>query len=389
MSSHRPVEPEPDQGWTRRAFLAAGAASFAAGLPSVARCASPPNQVHWAPYHGLELTTQDLLSDEGIRRTVWWANEFEPQTNIEGLAPWDPRRPGAPGTARRLDGRGKRIQASTLSLCRPDDYPKALQVKKGVARLLATGDAAVRDQLSVDIQLHTVRFDHPTRGTTIPPGFEWDWVMTVPHEQAERHRRAFEQAGIRWQAVPAVEFVAERVAGRGWPTGWLGRSGPDVVQQYTIMPDLRIPECRALLLGRLATIIDGLGLENVWLSGKSAWLHGASAPWMRPGDEHPGHPGPWLPSPYPGDSYRDANVALVREAVDRFGARHVTWTNTGKLTRAERAAQGLPDYVGESDGGIRAQFDRFYGSRETNWRLPMLERRGFFRGSAARAPGAS
>jgi len=117
-----------------------------------------------------------------------------------------------------------------------------------------------------------------------------------------------------------------------------------------------------------------LGLVNVGLGGKSGWLHGNAIPKNRP--DTPRGADPWLPSPYPGDSYRDANVALVKEAVARFGSQRVTWTNTGAAKAEEREAHGLPDYVALRDGGIRAIYDQWYGSWATNWSLAALVAKG-------------
>lgn len=367
-----------NDGATRRDFLRATTAALVTGfVPTACRASTPRPEARWTPYHALDLVVDDMKTERGIRRVVWWANEFVPQANIDRLLPFDPAHVGSKAHARALPGRGKRIEASVLSLGMPSDYPKARQVKAGIARLLATGDAAVRDQLSVDTQVHAVSFDHPERGVTVPPGFQWDWVMTQPHFVADSHRQKLARAGWVVEATPSVELAARRVAGRGWPTGWMGlKPKTRRAHQYTIMPDLRIPECRAFLLDRLAAILDELSLSNVMFAGKSGWLHGAARPYLDPSLGRGG--GPWLPSPYPGDSYRDANVALVREAVARFGSRAVTWTNTGVPNEREMRAQGLPAYVALSDGGIRTHFDRFYGSRESNWRIRMLEARGFF-----------
>jgi predicted type IV restriction endonuclease len=67
---------------------------------------------------------------------------------------------------------------------------------------------------------------------------------------------------------------------------------------------------------------------------------------------------------------------LVKEAVARFGAERVTWTNTSSATPEERKAQGLPDYVSLRDGGIRAIYDQWYGSWATNWNLAALVAKG-------------
>jgi hypothetical protein len=199
--------------------------------------------------------------------------------------------------------------------------------------------------------------------------------MTVPHEVAVAHRRRWVDAGYGWSATPSVQLTAAKVRSRGWPTGWLraDESGKTAVQ-YTIMPDLRIRACRKYFLDRYAMINAELGLVNVELGGKSGLMHGNSIASNRP--EKPSSASPWLPSPYPSDSYRAANVALVKEAVARFGSERVTWTNTGLPSREEREAQGLPDYVALRDGGIRAIYDQWYGSWITNWRMASLVAKG-------------
>jgi hypothetical protein len=263
-----------------------------------------------------------------------------------------------------------------MSISVPNTYSKAMAIKQGLARLFeADRDHAVREMLAVGLQFHTTSFDHPTDGVNVPPGLKWEWVMTVPHEVADAHRRAWTDAGYNWSATPSVQLTAEKVKSRGWPTGWLRSKGATkTAEQYSIMPDLRIRECRTFFLDRYAAINNELGVVNVELSGKSGWLHGKAAVRNRP--EKPGNADPWLPSPYPGDSYRDANVALVKEAVARFGAEHVTWTNTGIPMSEDMKAQHLPEYVALRDGGIRALYDRWYGSWMTNWTLAALIAKG-------------
>jgi len=69
-------------------------------------------------------------------------------------------------------------------------------------------------------------------------------------------------------------------------------------------------------------------------------------------------------------------VALVKEAVGRFGPERVTWTNTGIPSAKEKETLGLPDYVSLRDGGIRALFDQWYGSWTTNWTMAALVTKG-------------
>jgi len=266
-----------------------------------------------------------MVRDEDIALIIKYAKEFTPQTNT-GRPPYDPNEPDKPGTERPLAGFGKRIKASEMSISTPNTYNKAIAIKEGIARLLAADtDHSVREILTVGLQFHTTGFDHPTDGISVPPGFNWDWVMTVPHKVADAHRQAWVDAGYLWSVRPSVQLTADRVKDRGWPTGWLRASRKTkTAEQYSIMPDLRNRECRTFFLDRYAKINAELGLVNVGLGGKSGWLHGNAIPRNRP--EAPRNADPWLPSPYPGDSYRDANVALVKEAVARFGAQRVTWT---------------------------------------------------------------
>jgi hypothetical protein len=343
-------------------------------LLPLAGLAAGQRQVRWAPYQILDLDPEEMVRDEDIARILRYARHFVPQTN-SGRPPYDPAAPGKAGTERPLDGIGKQIKASELSITVPNTYGKAEQIKKGLARLRAADkDRAVWEILSVGLQFHTISFDHPDDGVAVPPGFDWDWVMTVPHKVADAHRRAWTDAGYSLSVEPSVQLAADKVRRRGWPTGWLtANQSARTAGQYTIMPDLRIRECRKYFLDRYAAINKELGLVNVALEGKSGWLHGKAAARVRP--EHL-DAGPWLPSPYPDDSYRDANVALVKEAVARFGPERVTWTNTGIAPDEERQAQGLPDYVSLRDGGIRAIYDRWYGSVHTFWTLAVLVAKG-------------
>lgn len=229
----------------RRDFLKGGITAVAASFLPVSASADGKRQVTWAPYQNLDLDPQDMVKDEDIARIIWYAKEFIPQT-CTGRPAYDPQNPNEPGTERRLEGYGKRIHGSEMSISVPNTYTKAVEIKKGLARLLAADtDHAVRDMLSVGLQFHTIGFDHPTDGIAVPLGFNWDWVMTVPQKTADAHRRAWIDAGYKWSPTPSVQLAAEKVKSRGWPTGWL-RANPTAktAQQYTMMPDLRIRECR-------------------------------------------------------------------------------------------------------------------------------------------------
>lgn len=356
--------------FVERALVATG------GYFSVSRSfAAGKQRVRWAPYQCLDLEPNEMSSDEDIARIVRFAKEFIPQSNT-GKRAYDPKNPDDRRNERAIEGHGKRIHASEMSISVPNTYSKAAQIKKGIARVLeADTDHAVRDMMTVGLQFHTTSFDVPNDGVEVPPGFDWNWVMTVPHKVADEHRRAWTDAGFKFSPTPSVELAIEKVKSRGWPTGWLrANATTKTASQYTIMPDLRIAACRKYFLDRYASINKELGLINVGLGGKSAWLHGNALPRNRPGSS--GGADPWLPSPYPGDSYRDANVALVKEAVARFGAEHVTWTNTSSWSPEERRAQNLPDYVSLRDGGIREIYDEWFGSWSTNWTLKLLVSKG-------------
>jgi len=364
-----------NSGIARREFLIAGLAAAGAGFIAMRSSAAAKRSVRWAPYQCLDLDPGDMVRDEDVARIVRFAKEFVPQTKSRKPA-YDPKHPDAKGNERPLDGYGKRIHASEMSISVANTYTKAEHIKKGIARLLAADkDHAVRDMLAVGLQFHTTSFDVPNGGVDVPPGFDWNWVMTVPQEIADEHRRAWVDAGFKFSPTPSVDLAIEKVKSRGWPTGWLRvDAATKTAMQYTIMPDLRIAACRKYFLDRYARINKELGLVSVGLAGKSGWLHGSSQPRNRPAA--PSNADPWLPSPYPGDSYRDANVALVKEAVARFGAENVTWTNTGAPLPEERREQGLPEYVSLPDGGIRAIYDEWFGSRATNWTLKLLVQNG-------------
>lgn len=360
---------------SRRDFLKGALAAAGSCVLPISSSGVAKQPVRWKPYQNLDLNPEDMARDQDIARIIRFATEFVPQTNSARPA-YDPRHPGKRETERPLDGYGKRIHASEMSISTPNTYSKAMAIKKGIARLLAADtDHAVREMLGVGLQLHTTSFDHPDDGVTVPPGFDWGWVMTVPHKVADEYRRAWTDAGYAVSATPSVELAAEKVKARGWPTGWLRfNAKAKTAVQYTFMPDLRVGECRTHFLDRYAMINKELGLVNVDLGGKSGWLHGNAMPRNRP--DAPSVAAPWLPSPYPGDSYRDANVALVQEAVARFGPERVTWTNTGIPSPAESRAQNLPDYVALRDGGIRAIYDGWFGSWAVNWTLETLAAKG-------------
>jgi hypothetical protein len=169
----------------RRDFLKGGITAVAASFLQVSASADGKRPVTWAPYQNLDLDPQDMVKDEDIARIIWYAKEFIPQT-CTGRPAYDPQNPNKPGTERRLEGYGKRIHGSEMSIAVPNTYSKAIAIKQGLARLLAADkDHAVRDMLSVGLQFHTIGFDHPTDGIAVPLGFNWDWVMTVPQKIAD------------------------------------------------------------------------------------------------------------------------------------------------------------------------------------------------------------
>ena len=367
--------PFKEKTMQRRDFLRAGIAVVASGALPGGAVPVRRRFVAWAPYQSLDLEAHEMLRDPDIARIIAFAREFIPQSNT-GKPAYDPKEPNKRGNERPMPGHGKRIHAAEMSISLPNTYSKAMMIKTGLKRILAADkNREAWEMLMVGLQCHTTSFDHPTDGICVPHGFQWDWVMTVPHAVADAHRRAWTDAGYQWSVTPSVRRAAEQVKARGWPTGWLNaKASTMAARQYSIMPDLRIAACRTFFLDRYAMITGELGVLNVQLGGKSGWLHGKAAVRNRP--ERPSTADPWLPSPYPDDSYRDANVDLVKEAVARFGPERVTWTNTGKPTREERVAQGLPEYVSLPDGGIRAIHDEWYGSRATNWTLAALVAKG-------------
>lgn len=325
----------------------------------------------WAPYQQLDLNPEEMVSEEDIQRIIRFAEEFTPQTNSGRPA----YKPNDPKTERPLHGYKKGIHASEISITYQNNYTKAVQVREGVERILvADSNGMARRILSVGLQFHTVKFDHPTDGIDIPDGWDWRWAMTIPHCVFEARMEAWQAAGYTWSPNPSIELAAEETSYRGWPVGWaLVNPEKKVIYQYTVCPDLRRSECRKFFLDRYEAINSELGLVRVQLGGKSAWFHGRAAPYAKP--ETP-RSGPWLPSPYLDDSYRYINAELIKEAVARFGAENVTWTNTGRLTAKEMYEQGLPAYVGLRDGGIRELYDDWCGSWVTNWLLPSLIEKG-------------
>ena len=120
----------------RREFLKGGMAAMASNLLPVSVFAGQKQRVTWAPYQNLDLNPQDMVRDEDIALIIKYAKEFIPQSNT-GRPPYDPSDPDKPGTERPLDGYGKRIKTSEISISTPNTYNKAIAIRQGLARLLA------------------------------------------------------------------------------------------------------------------------------------------------------------------------------------------------------------------------------------------------------------
>ena len=120
----------------RRDFVKGGIAAVASGLFPVSASAAGKRGVTWAPYQNLDLDPQDMVRDEDIARIIKYAKAFVPQSNT-GRPAYNPNDRERPGTERPHPGFGKRIKASELSISVPNTYNKAIQIKKGLARLLA------------------------------------------------------------------------------------------------------------------------------------------------------------------------------------------------------------------------------------------------------------
>lgn len=328
----------------------------------------------WAPYQQLDLNPEEMLDQGNLPHILNYARDFIPQTN-SGRPPYDPGDPNNPANEKPYPGWGKRIKASELSISYSNDYNKAIAVRSGIQSLLdADEGCAIHKMLCVGLQFQTVGFDHPTSGVSIPDGWNWRWVMTTPQCVFESYRDAWLRAGYSWSATPSVELTSSMVGKREWPVGWLSvQQFTKQVTQYTIVPDLRIGACRRYWLDRYEEINHGLGLVCVALGGKSAWFHPSMGAYSQPSNPRSG---PWLPSPYQKDSYRAANVQLVREAACRFGPENVTWVNTGLPTLDEIVSLGLPEYTNSREGGITEYFDCWYGSWQTNWLLSRLVAKG-------------
>ena len=338
---------------TRRRLLQLGAASTAALGLGFVKPLSLPRSPRMKPMIVLDVDPDQMLKRGG--EILDWVQHYRPQTNNGRLGPWDPRRPRDPRNHYLLPDHGKPVKASEISLTLPPTYSKARQVIRGIHRLQALADArAMRLQLDgmlfTGLQAHTVTFDHPNLGVVVPEGWSWDWILTVPHAVANAHRRAWTDAGYRFEYKPSVALARQQVAGRGHPTGWL-RANRDrrTAVQYTVMPDLRVPECRAWLIERYRAVLEETRLRCLDIGLKSGWLHGEAS--VRNTPAKPYGADPWLPSPYPGDSYRDAAVQLALEASAALGEGiRVSATNTG--IPPQGSDPHLPEYVRKRHGGF-------------------------------------
>ena len=334
--------------------------------------------ITWRYYHQLDLSPGDMETSEDIARIVEFAESWIPQSSIARKPPYDPEDPGNPENNFAFPEDGKRIKAGELSAFIPNTYYKAERIKEGTERLLSADNShRVREILTSPLQAHTTNFDHPDDGIIVPEGFNWEWLLVVPHDVFESYRQPWLDAGYQFSTRDSVALAAKLVEDRGWPTGWLAvNRNTKTATQYTFMPNVMDRNYRLCCLRYYAAACANIGIINCDIGGKSGLLHGNSPPWVQV--DGTGNAGPWLPSPYPGDSYLCANVALVQDARKMYGAKRVTWTNTGMPKAEDKTNYSLPDYTTLRDGGIREIDDNWYGSWRSNWKLPNMVERGHF-----------
>jgi hypothetical protein len=338
------------------------------------------------PFQLLNVKQGEMQSDDDFDFILAFANSFPPQSNTSKPL-WDPSDPDNPENERlKPDLAPCRISAGSLSITLPPTSARAQEVVAGIARLLELQPSIV-ECLAVGIQLYTIRFDDwASDYVMVPPGWDWGWLMTCDRLLAADIADQWRGAGYTFTTLPGVE-VSDSFGVTGLSVGWLNASASTkTAERYTICPDLRIPECRTWLLERHAAILREHGLTCCNLDGKSGRFVEAA-----PIENTPATPldnGLWLPSPYPGESYQQANADLVREAGEIHGAERVSWSNSGTMTPREAEAAGCPFYVSTRDGGLKQWADDAakrgetwaadcYGSDETKWTREILEARGF------------
>jgi hypothetical protein len=344
----------------------------------------------WKPYQVLNCKQGELTSPSDIEFILAFYRNFPPQTNT-GKPLYDPALPEAAnkaaGNEQLMPGYAPcRVSAGNLYLALPNTEVKQRETIAGVGKLLAA-DPTIVSVLGVDLQMHTLGFDHHGSGSiVVAPGWNWDWMMTCDPATAATYQSIWRSSGYVFDTSPGMQ-MADSIAGpAGTPAGWLRvDTNARTALRTSVIPDMRIQDCRNWLLDRQATILADLSLSCCELEGKS-WHFASPVPVSTP--EAPMQSGPWLPTPYPRDSYQQANSDLVREACALHGADQVTWTSTGKIQPVEADEKDLPLYVTTRDGGMLAWAEECalwqqdwaadcYGSWHTAWTREALEARGF------------
>jgi hypothetical protein len=323
------ARPEPPRSDGRAVRAVAG---LLLGLALALPAASEP----MAPLQVLDLEPGDLHDPERIQKILGFVADYQVR-----------------------EGQRKLVRASELSVAVPNTYGKARRVIEGVAKLQAAADSAgLREQLDsmlvIGIKTHNLSFDHPDLGYVEPDGWKWEWLLTQEASVCAAYEASWRESGYTLTRAPTVEAAHEHLAGTGrCPTGWL-RVNPRTrtAHHFRIMGDLRIPEFRSWLIGRYQAVVAEANVKRAEVSMKSGWLHG-DAP-VRNTPSTPSGADPWLPSPYPGDSYRDATAAFAAELSHALGGGFwVSLMNTGAPRRWEWLSVFGPGHHARTpDGGL-------------------------------------
>lgn len=285
-----------------------------------------------------------------------WVENYVPQTNTNKKPWYGPEHTGNPEHEQPREGFGKIVVGGQLSLVVPNTYNTAQQLLSALPALQAAADAAgCRDaldaQLLVGAPAGTFNFDHPDDGVIVPDGWDWSWTLISYRWNYFSTLQGWRSAGYTLTSFPSIALADQKAGGPcgNKAVGWLRANGTSLTgERYTFMPDLRKPACRAWLVQRMQSVMAECNTKVAGIGMKSGWLHGDASiqntPALPRGDR------PWLASPYPGDSYRDAVDLLALELAAAIGGENVVATNTG--IPAPGVDPHLPDYVRRRDGGL-------------------------------------